>query len=178
MIVGNDERLMRRIRHLTTTARIGTEYDFDMVGFNYRMTNIQAAVGCAQMERLEEFIKKKKKIRRFYTLEFAHMQNSGISFFPETQGSSCWLSGIVLPNTKGLDDVRILSVKLKEKKIETRTFWKPIHLQEPYKKVPCSELIVAESLWDRIVTLPCSTGITDGELEYVAKNVMDNIKII
>lgn len=176
MIVGNDGKLMRHIRHLTTTARIGTGYDFDMVGYNYRMTNIQAAVGCAQMERLEEFIKRKKKIRRFYTLAFAHMRNLGISFFPETQGSSCWLSGIVLPDAKGLDDVRMLSIKLKEKKIESRTFWKPVHLQKPYRSVPCSEVTVAENLWNKIVTLPCSTGITDEELEYVAENVMDIIK--
>lgn len=59
MVVGDDEKLMGRIRHLTTTARVGSEYDFDMVGFNYRMTNIQAAVGCAQMEHLNNFVNRK-----------------------------------------------------------------------------------------------------------------------
>lgn len=171
MVVGNDEELMGRIRHLTTTARVGAEYDFDMVGFNYRMTNIQAAVGCAQMERLEEFVNRKREIRRFYASGLEDLKDAGISFFPETAGSSCWFSGIVLQKDKSLEDVRRLSVKLREQGIESRTFWKPVHLQEPYKDTPCSLTGVAESLWDRIVTLPCSTGITDEELEYVVTTV-------
>lgn len=167
MVVGNDEGLMGHIRHLTTTARVGTEYDFDVVGFNYRMTNIQAAVGCAQMERLEAFVKRKREVRSFYASAFESMKNIGISFFPETSGGSCWMSGIVLPESTGLEDVRMLSSKMRERGIESRTFWKPVHLQEPYKNAPCSLRGVAESLWDRIITLPCSTGITDEELEYV-----------
>lgn len=177
MVVGNDEELMDRIRHLTTTARIWPEYDFDMVGFNYRMTNIQAAVGCAQMERLEEFVKRKREIRRFYASAFDDLRDTGISFFPEVQESSCWFSGIVLPEGRSLEDVRRLSVGMKEKGIESRTFWKPVHLQKSYKDVPCSLTGVAENLWNRIVTLPCSTGITDEELEYVADSVKNIIKI-
>ena len=107
--MGRDEKLMNYIRHITTTARIGTEYDFDMIGFNYRMTNIQAAVGCAQMERLQEFVHRKKEIRRFYASAFDDLKNIGFSFFPKTAGSSCWLSGIVLPEDKGLVDVRKLN---------------------------------------------------------------------
>lgn len=77
------------------------------------------------------------------------------------------MSGIVLPEGTGLEDVRRLSSKLRERGIESRTFWKPVHLQEPYKNAPCSLRGVAESLWDRIITLPCSTNITDEELRYV-----------
>lgn len=176
MVVGNDEKLMGRIRHLTTTARVGIEYDFDMVGFNYRMTNIQAAVGCAQMERLEEFVNRKREIRRFYALVFDDLKNAGISLFPESQGSSCWFSGIVLQKSRSLEDIRRLSAVLKEQGIESRTFWKPVHQQEPYREAPCSLSGVAEGVWDRIITLPCSSGITDGELEYVRESVRDIIK--
>lgn len=167
MVVGNDEKLMEHIRHLTTTARVSKEYDFDMVGFNYRMTNIQAAVGCAQMERLGEFIKRKKEIRRFYRSALSNLRDPEISVFPETPGSSCWLSGIVLPEGRGLRDVREMTAKLREKGIESRIFWKPVHLQEPYRDAPHSLRGVAENLWNRIITLPCSTGIADEELEYV-----------
>lgn len=177
MVVGDDEELMGRIRHLTTTARVGSEYDFDMVGFNYRMTNIQAAVGCAQMERLKEFVNRKREIRRFYAAGFGDLKDVSVSFFPETAGSSCWFSGIVLQKDKSLDDVRRLSVKLRERGIESRTFWKPVHLQDPYKGAPCSLTGVAEGLWDRIVTLPCSTGITDDELEYVITAVKEEAEI-
>lgn len=175
MVVGNDEKLMERIRHLTTTARVGSEYNFDMVGFNYRMTNIQAAVGCAQMEHLNNFVNRKREIRRFYASALEDLKDAGISFFPETAGSSCWFSGIVLQKDKSLEDVRRLSDKLRERGIESRTFWKPVHLQEPYRDAPHALTGVAESLWDRIVTLPCSTGITDEELEYVATTVKEEI---
>ena len=63
-VVGDDETMMKRLKHLSTTARVSAEYDFDMVGFNYRMTNIQAAVGCAQLERAEELVERKRQIRR------------------------------------------------------------------------------------------------------------------
>lgn len=176
MVLGNDKELMNRIRHLTTTARVGTEYDFDMVGYNYRMTNIQAAVGCAQMERLEEFVKRKRKIRHFYASAFDGMVDIGVSLFPETPGGSCWLSGLVLPKGKTSDDVRRISGRLREKGIESRTFWKPVHLQKPFKNAPCILKGVAEDLWGRIVTLPCSTNITDAELEYVAGSMKEVLK--
>lgn len=175
MVVGDDREIMNHIRHLTTTARVGTEYDFDMIGFNYRMTNIQAAVGCAQMGRLEKFVNRKRQIRKFYTSALDDLQGIGISFFPETVGGSCWLSGIVLQTGKTLDDVRLLSDKLKGKGIESRTFWKPVHLQLPYKNAPCSLNGVAEELWSRIVTLPCSTNITDNELEYVKDTIKEEL---
>ncbi len=176
MVLGNDKELMNRIRHLTTTARVGTEYDFDMVGYNYRMTNIQAAVGCAQMERLKEFVKRKRKIRHFYASAFEGMVDIGVSLFPETPGGSCWLSGLVLPKGKTSDDVRRISGRLREKGIESRTFWKPVHLQKPFKNAPCILKGVAEDLWGRIVTLPCSTNITDAELEYVAGSMKEVLK--
>ena len=76
MVVGNNEALAKRLRHLSTTARVTAEYDHDMVGYNYRMTNIQAAVGCAQLERLEEFLEKKRKIRAFYNQAFSKIEIS------------------------------------------------------------------------------------------------------
>lgn len=165
MVFGNDEALVSRVRHLTTTARVNAEYEFDMVGYNYRMTNIQAAVGCAQMERLTEFIEKKRFVRRYYE---EHLKGvDGIGFFPETDGSSCWFSGIVLDHAEGLDEVRRICGELKAEGIEARSFWKPVHLQLPYADAPRAELGHAEGLWNRIVTLPCSTNITEAELEQV-----------
>jgi len=170
MVVGQNRELLGCVRHLTTTARVGAEYDFDMVGFNYRMTNIQAAVGCAQMERLGEFVAAKRRVRKFYSLALADIADGkGISFFPVTEGSSCWFSGLVLPKESTINDVRSIITVLKEFGIESRTFWKPVHLQEPYKGVPCSVTGVAGGLWERIITLPCSTNITDGELEQVVR---------
>lgn len=170
MVVGSDENLMKHVRHITTTARIGTEYEFDMVGYNYRMTNVQAAIGCAQMERLDTFIERKREVYRFYHQNLGGIEN--ISLFPVTEGGTCWYSGIVLEHG-GLDKVRRICAALKEQNIESRTFWKPVHLQKPYRDAPCQDVTYAESIWDRIVTLPCSTGITDDELRTVVGCVKD-----
>ncbi len=173
MIVGNDEALMKKLKHLSTTARVTAEYDHDMVGYNYRMTNIQAAVGCAQLERAEEFVQKKREIRAFYNQAFATIKNISLFPVPDKVKSACWFSGIVL-NQGSLDDVRSLCKKLREKGIEGRSFWKPVHLQKPYQDaVKAQSLENASSLWERILTLPCSTNITGEELEYVALSLKD-----
>lgn len=146
-----------------------------MVGYNYRMTNIQAAVGCAQLERLEEFVEKKREIRAFYNQKFGGIEK--IALFPDSDygKSACWFSGILLEQG-GLEIVRKLCGKLREKGIEARSFWKPVHLQKPYEEaLKADSLAVASSLWDRILTLPCSTNISREELEYVAKTVKETI---
>jgi len=175
-IVGNDEKLLNHVRHLTTTARVWPDYDFDEVGFNYRMTNIQAAVGCAQMERLDRFIARKREVREYYNTHLSGLKDSGISFFPTTDGASCWFSGIVLPSmadNNRLDYVKKICSVMKECGIETRPFWKPVHLQVPYKNTPVDGLLVdndsaSDNIWHRIITLPCSTNITGEELKTVS----------
>ncbi|NBK93801.1 LegC family aminotransferase [bacterium 1XD21-13] len=170
-VLSNNEEMASLVRHLTTTARVWPEYDFDMVGFNYRMTNIQAAVGCAQMERVDEFVSRKRKIRDYYYKSFSQLTEQKITLFPTSDGSSCWFSGIVLQEGQGMDEVKSLCNKMKEKDIEARPFWKPVHLQEPYRGCPIEDTNVTDALWDRIITLPCSTNITDNELETVSNTV-------
>lgn len=171
-VVGCNQEMLEHVRHLTTTARVWPDYDFDEVGFNYRMTNIQAAVGVAQMERLETFIETKRKVRKYYEEKLDGLRDKGITFFPTTGGSSCWFSGIVLPKGTMLSQAKAICAKLKEDGIEARSFWKPIHLQAPYKECPKSDVSVAESLWQRIITLPCSTNITEEELAKVVESVL------
>ncbi len=170
-VVGNNEQLLEHVRHLTTTARVWPDYDFDEVGFNYRMTNIQAAVGCAQMERLYEFVEKKQYVRKYYEKHLSGLEDKGISFFPITNGSSCWFSGIVLPEGSTREKAKVICECLKNKGIDARPFWKPIHLQKPYEICPKGEVSQSESFWKRIITLPCSTGIEDDELDFVIKQI-------
>lgn len=175
-VVGCDEELLNHVRHLTATARVWPDYDFDEVGFNYRMTNIQAAVGVAQMERLEQFIETKRKVRSYYEEHLSELNKKDITFFPTTKGSSCWFSGIVLPDEAKLDQAKVICAKLKEDGMEARSFWKPVHLQKPYAGCPISNLTVAEGLWQRIITLPCSTNITEEDLKKVVEAVIVAIK--
>ena len=171
-IVGTDEKLLAHVRHLTTTARLWPDYDFDEVGFNYRMTNIQAAVGVAQMERLQTFVDRKRYVSKYYEDNLAEWaREKNVTFFPKTKGSSCWFSGIVLPTGAELKTAKKFCVDLKAVNIEARVFWKPVHLQKPYQDCPKSDFGVAEELWERIVTLPCSTGIKDEELGEIVDEI-------
>ena len=172
-VVSNDEELLAHVRHLTTTARVWPDYDFDEVGFNYRMTNIQAAVGVAQMERLDSFIETKRNVRKFYEEKLESLaKEKEFTFFPTTDGSSCWFSGIVLPEGNELSVTKNICAKLKEDGIEARSFWKPVHLQKPYMDCPKSKVGVAEKMWQRIITLPCSTNISNEDLQYVADELI------
>ena len=170
-VVGNNIDLLKHVRHLTTTARIWPDYDFDEAGFNYRMTNIQAAVGVAQMERMSEFVNIKRKVRDYYKSAFDDLSSKEISLFPTTDGSSCWLSGIVLPQGSSLDNSKKVCSLLKEAQIEARPFWKPIHLQKPYKDCPKTDTHYTDFLWQRIITLPCSTDITEDDLIKITNAV-------
>ena len=174
VILSNNSKLADICKHLSTTARVTKEYDFDMVGYNYRMTNLQAAVGVAQLERLDEFVNKKRYIREYYYNNLNDI--SGISFFKEPKDvfSSCWFSGIVIKDGKFDKTIEICS-KLNQYGIEARSFWKPIHKQTPYKMaLKADSLDNSETIWERIITLPCSTGITHDELKTVV-NAVKNV---
>lgn len=169
-LVSGNQEIIEKAHHLATTARCGIEYEHDMVGYNYRMTNIQAAVGCAQLERVDEFVEKKKYIREYYKKHLSGI--SDISFFPEVEWaeSACWFSGLVLSDKY---EVKKVCELLKEKGIEARTFWKPVHQQKPYVNEERSEMKVADNLWKHVLTLPSSTGITEEELKYIVSTVKE-----
>lgn len=172
MVVGQDPELMRWVRHLSTTARAGLDYEHDAVGFNYRMTNLQAAVGCAQMERLDEFVAAKRRIDARYRAELRGV--SGVDFFPtaEWAESACWFSGVTIASN-ARHKVRELCALMRERGIEARTFWKPIHLQAPYADSPKSAMPVCEDIWHRILTLPCSTHLTEQEQAFVIETLRE-----
>lgn len=165
MIVGDNAELMDLARHLTTTARVSPDYSHDRVGFNYRMTNLQAAVGCAQMERLEAFVETKRRIRSRYRDGLDDI--AGLDFFPgEADGSACWFSGVVLDDP-ALPAASRIAQLLRDEGVEARTFWKPVHLQPPYMHAPRADMGRSESLWEKVLTLPCSTNLTDGQQDRV-----------
>jgi perosamine synthetase len=171
-VVGNDAELLNLVRHLTTTARIGSDYLHDRVGFNYRMTNLQAAVGCAQLEQLEKFVARKQHIRTFYDHAFAGID--GATSFPNLSDldSECWFSGLLLDESRfpSLEHIRLA---LRDKGVDARPFWRPMHLQPAFAQAPHTDMPVSNAIWHRILTLPCSTGISDAELERVVSTVIE-----
>lgn len=168
VVVSNRKDVAGRIRHLSTTARVGAEYNHDMVGYNYRMTNLQAAVGAAQLERLDEFIEKKRYIHRYYNERLGDL--SAVKLFPEAAWaqSSYWFSGVLLNREF---EIREVCGKMRQVGIESKTFWKPVHLQQAYLNCCKSDMAVSENIWERILILPSSTGIGDGELKFVVESL-------
>ncbi len=167
-VVGNDAALTGLARHLGTTARKGPGYDHDRVGFNYRMTNLQAAVGCAQMERWRDLVAAKRRIRGTYDRAFAGLP--GVAPFPGGCGedNACWLSGVVTPTPAAAEDLRR---HLAAAGLEGKPFWKPLHLQAPYRDAPRTPQPASEGLWQRVVTLPCSTSLNETALTRIVAAV-------
>lgn len=175
-LVSDKAAFAPRLKHLTSTARVGAVYDHDIVGFNYRMTNLQAAVGVAQMERLAEFLRAKAHIAARYADAFADLD--GVLAFPQIADSmsSYWLSGVFLPDA-GLEDMDALRVRLDAAGVASRPFWKPIHQQPPFAAAPTALTGFADQIWQRIQPLPCSSHLTDVEQETVIAAVRSHFGV-
>lgn len=165
-VASADADLIARIKHLSSTGRIGANYDHDVIAYNFRMTNVQAALGVAQLERLPDFLNRKQQIRDRYAAFAA--DHADLEPFPEPAfgQNGHWFSGFWFSGSD-LDRADAFRAHMRSEGIDLRPFWKPIHLQAPYRDALASGMPVAESLWQRIFPLPCSTHLTDAELDHV-----------
>lgn len=164
--VAGGASLIGRVRHLSSTARVGRDYDHDEIGYNFRMTNVQAALGVAQLERLDQFLAAKQRIRDAYA-SFAERFSSLHPFPQPPQGRSVhWFSGFWYDGDDNSLPARFRD-HMQAAAIDLRPFWKPIHLQAPYITAIGSDMPVAGWLWQRIFPLPCSTHLTNAELGRV-----------
>lgn len=158
-VAAADPELIRRIKHLTTTGRVGQNYDHDIVAYNFRMTNVQAAIGVAQLRRLDAFLAAKLEHSDAYADLAAGFAD--LAAFPQApQGRNVhWFSGFYYTGeTPEICDA--FRSHMNEAGIDLRPFWKPIHLQEPYSGALTSDMPVSDWLWSRIFPLPCSTHLS------------------
>jgi dTDP-4-amino-4,6-dideoxygalactose transaminase len=170
MLVTDDEELARRAKHLTTQAKVpDAGYLHDEIGYNYRLTNIAAALGLAQLERLPGFVARKREIAAAYD---AGLAGTGLTTPPRLAGyeSTYWLYSVLLPDeAPGGRDA--LQAGLAAAGIESRPLWRPIHAQPPFAAVPRLGGAVSDRLHERGLSLPCSTDLTDGDLDRVISAV-------
>ena len=164
MVLFDDPKLAAKARHLSTQARVGENYDYDMIGFNFRMPNINAAIGLAQLERLEEMIKKRRQIASAYAECIAHRQD--LIMMPQTDQatSNCWLSSVRLPSN---DAAKSLVQYFRDRSIETRIFWSSLSRQLPYQTAPCHSYEMSQELSGKVVSLPSSSLLTNTDLARV-----------
>jgi len=173
MIVSDDEKLIEKAKFFSTQARDpAPHYEHSTIGYNYRMSNVLAGIGRAQLKVLDERIEQKRRIFEF--CEKAFEDEPGIEFMPEaTYGRSTrWLTCILInPERFGAtrEDVRL---HLGKNNIEARPLWKPMHLQPVFSGCRCRGGEVSEDLFARGLCLPSGTNLKHEELERVASAVL------
>jgi len=159
MIVTNDETIARKAKHITTTAKIPHPYEFvhDQVGYNYRLPNLNAALGCAQLEQMDEFVRIKRNLAARYSKFF---EEKGVSFVSEPEGaiSNYWLNAIVLESREERDSFLKYT---NDKGVMTRPIWRMMTELEMFKD--CQHDGLENSLWleDRVVNIPSSVPMSE-----------------
>jgi dTDP-4-amino-4,6-dideoxygalactose transaminase len=173
MLVTEDAALARRARHLSTQARLpGAEYRHDEVGYNYRLTNLAAALALSQLEQLDAFLAAKRAIAARYDAAFAPVPGLSPQIDAPWGHSSRWLYSMTVDPTQAGVDRTALQTALRGVGIETRPLWAPLHLQTPYRDVPRLGGAVAERLFQQGLSLPCSVGLTPADQAAVIGAVL------
>ena len=159
-ILTNDEELGRRAKHLTTTAKLPHKWAFvhDEIGFNYRLPNLNAALGCAQLEQLDGFLANKRKLAAAYQRAFADVPGVHFSREPKDTTSNYWLNAILLDeaNADRRDDVL---AALNDAGFGARPVWTLMHKLPMFAQSPRGDLPNAESIERRLINLPSSASI-------------------
>lgn len=170
MAVTSSPGAAKRLRHLSTQAKDDpVEYVHSEVGFNYRLSNVQAAIGYAQLETLESRIEAKKRIARFYQGVVRDIKGLGFMPTPSWCDSSYWLSTVTVDPELCHMDSRGLMVTLRDAGIEARPLWQPLHRSSAHHGERALGGKVAEGLHRLCLSLPSSPGLTDHDLERVGK---------
>lgn len=170
MVLTNREELASRVRHLTTQAKKDPfEYDHDEIGYNYRLTNIQAAMGVAQMERLPEFINIKRKNAALYRRLLSDLKEVESLWEAEGVISNFWIYAIRV--SKG--DKRPLMDFLMAKGIQVRPLWKLIHTLPMYRDCQADNIGNAIEAYETCISLPSSVSIKEEEISFVVSSIRE-----
>lgn len=159
-ILTNNSNLGKRAKHLTTTARISHRWEFmhDAIGFNYRLPNINAALGCAQMEVLPDFLNRKRQLAARYARAFSLYPDLHFVQEPKGSCSNYWLNAILLPEELTMERNLVLHT-LNEAGLMARPCWTLMSRIAMYTQCPRASLPIAENIEKRLVNLPSSPAL-------------------
>lgn len=163
MLLTQDARLASRARHLSTQAKSSdAEYVHDDIGHNYRLTNIQAALGLSQMEILPGFLFRRRRVALWYREALPD-----VPVEPDVRGAEWnrWLIGVEVPD---LAQRNRLLKRLNDAGIQARPLWRPVPMQVPYRDAPAAPTPAAKRAYETIVDIPSSSSLTAGQIERVA----------
>ena len=174
MVVGDNEELVEKVRFLSSQAKKDTLYFIhDEIGYNYRMLNLQAALGTSQIDQLESFIETKIKNYNIYKEELEKIEGLEILPFVEGIRANHWFYSLKIDKKKyGIGRDELLQ-KLVDVGIQTRPIWGLIHQQKPYTVYQNYEIEKALYYYDRILNLPCSSNLTEKEVYQVIEKIRE-----
>ena len=169
MIVTNDEDLAKKAKHLTTQAKADPfEYYHDEIGYNYRLVNVLAAMGVAQMEQLPSFIKRKKEVDAFYKSELEGIGDIQFQAVDKHIDPNCWL--FTFRTSKQKDLLKVLN----ENKMQSRPFWVPMNQLPMFNQLNyITNNDIAGMVYKECLSIPCSTYISDEEIASIANIIKD-----
>ncbi len=168
MLVTDEEPVARRARYLATQAKDDPlEYVHGVVGYNYRLTNVLAAMGCAQLEQLDAFVAQKRAIAARYVEAFRDLPAIAPMREAPWATSAFWMFTVLVNEAAFGRDSRSLLRVLGEQKIQARPLWQPMHQSAAHAGAWSRACPVAESIHARALSLPCSVGLTEADQERV-----------
>lgn len=169
MIVTDDEQLAKRAKHLTTQAKADPfEYFHDDIGYNYRLVNVAAAIGVAQMEQLPSFLNRKKEIITFYKSELENIGDITFQKICDPINPNWWLPTIRTSKQKEL------LKSLNENKMQSRPFWIPMNQLPMFaREIYINRKDRSDFIYKNCLSIPCSTNIKDEELKSVTKIIKE-----
>lgn len=169
MLVSDNADHIQKARFLSSQARdLAPHYQHSRIGYNYRLSNLLAAVGVGQLEGLDRKVKRKNWIKEKYRRSLANLP--GIEFMPEAAygQSSCWLSVVLIYPEQFGSDREVVRLALEAENIEARPVWKPMHLQPVFKGCRVRGGEVSEALFEMGLCLPSGTQLTEADLDRIA----------
>ena len=174
MVVGDNEELVEKVRFLSSQAKKDTLYFIhDEIGYNYRMLNLQAALGTSQIDQLESFIETKIKNYNIYKEELEKIEGLEILPFEKGIRANHWFYSLKIDKEKyGIGRDELLQ-KLVDAGIQTRPIWGLIYQQKPYTVYQNYEIEKALYYYDRILNLPCSSNLTEKEVYQVIEKIRE-----
>ena len=168
MILTNDEKLAEKAKYLTTQAKNDPlRYIHDEIGYNFRLTNIQAALGVAQLEQLTSILKRKKEIYGFYQKAIENIEGLSLSIPPEYAENNHWLNLLQIDKKNYSEDREELMKRLEENAIQTRPVWKLNHEQKPYNNFQSYKIDIAYKLLKKSLCIPSSSNLDNTQIELV-----------
>lgn len=178
MIVSRNQEYLDEARYLTITAKNTNPEDalffvHGEVGYNYRMLNLQAALGVSQIEQLEKFIKIKEANYEIYKNQLADVEGIEILSFKNGIRANHWFYSLYIDDKRFGENRDQLMYRLIEKGIQCRPIWKLIHTLKPYIDAQGYEIEKAIDYADHILNVPCSTNLTEEDVKYVCKMIME-----